>query len=557
MIRETLRNLPYGLGDTFRRILLKIAKTPSKAELARKVFAWATVAKRPLHVEELKEAVAFEPDDKAWDEDKVPHEDLMFECCRGLIIKDEADETVHFAHHTVRQYLTGGLTTKVDPFFEISLENADLFAGKICVAYLSFSDFETQITANKPMAVLEKKGVLESGGPLWIPSILGIRPPMSNIPYRLLRGNSVLRPSNSDYWKHLIPDPKSRHSLSTDLKDKYRLLCYAIKYWEPHTRSLGIGYGSFEYNFCPRLGVFVKHKTLAFDFRPWGANQHIGPYGCEGCPSSSTESLGAKDLPFTSMIHYAAEVGNLSLLRIYDVRGTSLDHIRHERYQQTTLLIACRHNRIRIVKYLTMLEIYDIADGRAVNAAATAGHAEVVQYLINLEQYSFQKGLVPLLLAAKHGIDAVVGVLADAGADLDGCDEQTGMTIVETAAFHGRDSVIRTLIRRGAWFTVHKNRTNALHLAVAKGHATVVRTLLELHFPIHETDSIGRTALHIAVESEQSIVEEILYEYGADVDPVYGSGPEWSCQDLPIVQQILSDKRVSLNSLQSNGSWMS
>ena len=250
----------------------------------------------------------------------------MFESCRGLIIKDETDETAHFAHHTVRQYLTGGLTTKVDPQYEVLAENAEVLAGETCVAYLSFSDFETQITSTTSTFRLEHKGVLESGGPLWITSILGIREPMFDVPYRLLRGDPALRPSQSGYWKHLVPNPKPKISPSTHLMDKYRLLSYAIENWEPHTRL----YHFLAFSPHPRLGRLAMHKTLAFEFRPWGPNQHFGPYGCVGCPRPSAGSLVAKDLPYMSMIHYAAEVGNSALL--YFGLTPESGYIYHERY---------------------------------------------------------------------------------------------------------------------------------------------------------------------------------------------------------------------------------
>lgn len=276
MIRETLNNLSEGLGSTYRRILLKISENSSRAKLAQKVFEWATVAKRPLRVEELREAVAFDSDDKSWDGNKVPYEESMFESCRGLIVQDEDDNTAHFADHTVQQYLTGGLTTKVDPEFEVSVANANVLAGQTCVAYLSFSDFESQITLPATTAGLEQRGLLESGGPLWIPSVLGIRRPMFDIPYRLLRGEPTVRPLDSEYLRHLTPKPKTKISPSTGLKVKYRLLCYAVDCWEPHTRS----YQSSDSVFGRRLESLAKHKILPFDFRPWGNNQHFGPYGC-------------------------------------------------------------------------------------------------------------------------------------------------------------------------------------------------------------------------------------------------------------------------------------
>ena len=491
MIRETLDNLPEGLGGTYKRILVKISRSPLRARLARKFFQWATVVLRPLHVEELKEAVAFSPQDKHWEEDKIPNEDFMFESCRGLIIKDEDDGTVHFAHHTVRQYLIGGLATKVDPSFEVSTPDADYLAGLTCVAYLSFSDFENQLTSTTPTATLEQKGVLESGGPLWIPSILGIRKPMFNIPYKMLRGDSASQPSDFVYWKHLRRQPKPSYSPSTDLKDKYRLLCYAIENWEPHTRSVHI----HDPVYARRFEHLAKHKKLAFDFRPWGLNQHFGPYGCAGCPSSRDQSPVAKDLPYMSMIHYAARVGNMALLVFHDSAEMKLkDYLNHEMDHEETLLIACRHNRIKVVEYLVQQAEYDVSDGRAVNAAAAAGHADVLHYLLTLGQYRVrQQGHIPLLLAAKNGHEAIILLLAEAGVDFFAHEERNIETIAALEDLS--DCHIQTA-------------TAATYLAARNGHVEAARRLLECVSPkSHDT---ARHALHVAAELGDSAVIEVL-----------------------------------------------
>ena len=542
MIRETLDNLPEGLGGTYKRILVTISRSPLRARLARKIFQWVTVALRPLHVEELKEAVAFSPQDTCWEEDKIPNEDLMFESCRGLIIKDEDDGTVHFAHHTVRQYLIGGLATKVDLYFEVLTQDADIFAGLTCVAYLSFSDFETQLTSSTPKINLEQKGILQSGGPLWIPSMLGIRRPMFDLPYKMLRVDSGSQTSDFDYWKHLRPQPKPKHSPSTDLKDKYRLLCYTIENWEPHSRSV-----DRDYPYCRLIKNFAKHKILAFDFRPWGLNQHFGPYGCVGCPSSRDQSPIAKDLPYMSMVHYAARVGNMMLLTSPDSSEMKLkDYLHHERYHQETLLIACRHNRIRIVEYLVQLAEYDVSDGRAVNAAAAAGHADVLQCLLGLAQYPVkQQGHIPLLLAAKSGHETVIMLLAEAGVNFFAYEERNRETIAASGVL-GDDEALNSE-RPPQIFA--QTATAALYLAVKNGHLAASRILLG------HGGLIQSISLHLAAESGHSAIVEFLLENGAsflktnDETPVHLAAKGGHINVLAIFKKWGLIKKTAVNEL--------
>ena len=79
IIRETLRNLPDGLVETYERILTKIGRNAVRSNIARKVFVWTVCAQRPMKTEEVREAVAFELSDKSWDLDRIPDDDLMIE----------------------------------------------------------------------------------------------------------------------------------------------------------------------------------------------------------------------------------------------------------------------------------------------------------------------------------------------------------------------------------------------------------------------------------------------------------------------------------------------
>ena len=511
VIRTILTDLPVGLGETYRRILTGISQSPSRAQLAQKMFKWAAVAKRPLNIEEFKEAAAFDPSDRSWNEDRIPHEDHMFESCRGLIIKDADDQTVRLAHHTVLQYLTTGLSTIIDPFFKISTIEAEIFAGKTCMSYLLFSDFETQLTTAQ--LGLGDQGVLQSGGPLKIPNILGIKAPIA-LPHRLFREKKHSRALQMDYSKHLNSKLSAKRNPPVALNEKYRLLQYVIDYWESHVRSFPTTTAQLD---C-RLGRLALEKTLAFEFRPWGPNQHYGPYGCVGCPSPSTADLVATDLPHISMLHYAAKVGNMPLLLLTEdlllipQRRDTFAYLDHERYHNETLLTACRHGRTEIVKHLLSIRPLEIS--RIPSPAPISGPSETLEYLPDVKQsWIRQRGGDMLLAAAENGCDAVIDVLVEAGVSLEATDKHTGRGVLELAAMNGHDSVVRSLFKRGARTQISSeldpNQT-ALSLAAMNGHAAAARALLEFDpWPLNSR----ALALHAAARSGHSAVAEVLLQY--------------------------------------------
>lgn len=59
-IRETIQSLPKDLPETYERALHRIRKG-GKVDIATRVFCLVAGAKRPLSVEELREAMAVEP----------------------------------------------------------------------------------------------------------------------------------------------------------------------------------------------------------------------------------------------------------------------------------------------------------------------------------------------------------------------------------------------------------------------------------------------------------------------------------------------------------------
>lgn len=94
---------------------------------------------------EMREAIAFTIDDRQYDETKIPNDlTRLVRACGNLVLIDEGTQEVQFAHYTVQQYFLEQ-ERAASSSFRITREDADVHRGELCVAFLSFSDFETQV----------------------------------------------------------------------------------------------------------------------------------------------------------------------------------------------------------------------------------------------------------------------------------------------------------------------------------------------------------------------------------------------------------------------------
>lgn len=99
-IVKALQNLPRNLEETYDRLLGRIIGI-ERREFVRRMFDWIICSCRPLHMDELREAIAFTIGDRSWDATKIPN-DLrrLIRACGNLIMIDEETLEVHLAHYT-------------------------------------------------------------------------------------------------------------------------------------------------------------------------------------------------------------------------------------------------------------------------------------------------------------------------------------------------------------------------------------------------------------------------------------------------------------------------
>ncbi|KAF8242656.1 hypothetical protein K440DRAFT_671281 [Wilcoxina mikolae CBS 423.85] len=263
-IRAALRNLPKDLPETYQRALEKIHKRiTSDALMAKKTFQWIICAKRPLFMDELKEALAVKPGDKDLNYNRIPNDDSrIIRACANLVVFDKDTCKVSLAHHTVQEFLLGRpMSTAISSTFRFNLSRANNELAEVCLTYFHFNAFETQLTHT-----------------------VDVPAPDMDVLVSELRNNR--RHSIVSFGRY------GRNFRKKIDWEGHRLLQYLIEYWLYHTAEL-TPYDSDLWNSFQNL---VLDKSLPFNFKPW---KEVSPNPA---------------LPYLPILAWAIEEENVALL---------------------------------------------------------------------------------------------------------------------------------------------------------------------------------------------------------------------------------------------------
>ena len=573
LIGDILRDLPEGLAGTYRRILRKLQKSAWKTKIAAKAFRWIACAQRPLKIDELKEAIKCENSDKSWRDAATMGDEELVRSFGALVCLDAEDQTIRFVHHTVLQFLFSA--EEISPIFHFSQAQAHCFVGEICVVYLNFSDFETSLTPRPPEHKVQDAGIFQAGAMSTIPIVLGVGRSLFRVAYRYYGGIQATTGPTIDHHKLF----NTRHKpvkpiepVSLVLARKYRLLDYVVTYWDYHTKWLR------EENIATWTSFrdLALNKCLPFDFRKWGFNEHHGSYGCSSCEPGSSEDA-SRILPFTTLIHYAAQIGHVPLLRLfrkhYGNMGGLQGYLLHES-PNGPLLVACLHEQIDVLEDL-LHHYAACVDGdmfkTALHGAAFWGYENALCTLLP-HATVFEANLSDALPIAIHrGNILCAKRLFEAGATFD-VSISSHREALDAVIEGNLDSILAMLISgrqlnvvdvgnlkfadhgglgpRGLMFAAQRGLTLtikaildtgagiddrddsgrvALHYAAEMGHISVIRLLFEHNCIVNANSTTEGTALHLASMHGHTYAVQMLCEYGATV---HGDGALGKCNAL-------------------------
>ncbi|KAL8400658.1 hypothetical protein RB594_000889 [Gaeumannomyces avenae] len=467
-IRQALADLPKDLPSTFSRILQK-SETLGK-DYQQKTLELVTAARRPLTTDELREALSVTPGNTDWSPAQLLNDiHSTLACCGGLVIVDEEDFAVRLVHHSVKQFLLGGLESLSGAMF--TLDSALATMAHIILTYLNYGAFDTKLSASvapQVMAATAPQKIIQSS--------LGTTT-SGRIQEAALR---LWKPEEADGLALRQLTHNDGHIIFTQLLDKYL--------------------GKIDIS---DVGVLAQRAVEA------GYKDGVQLLLDEG---ADTET---KDLRGETLLHLAVFHGYNGVVRLLfdngaDTEAKGLDG-------RTPLHVAARSKNASVVSLLLDMGANIEAAGndglRSLDIATRLESQNILRLLLdrgaNLEAPN-RDGRSPLQWLARYGHRNTAQILLDNGADIEATDAN-GRRPLNLAATHGNEDVVPLLLNNGADIeATDTNGRRPLHMAAENGHIGVVRLLLGKGADAKAEDSKGKRPVDLAMARERKDIARLL-----------------------------------------------
>ena len=463
-MRDSLNALPTGVYDIYKEEMVRISeKSEEDNILAQRAFSYIFCAKRPLHVEELRHALAVEANDIVLDEEAFVESETLLNASSGLIRIDDVSNTIGLVHYTLKEYL--------ENHPEYLLPNPETIIATTCLTYLSFEVFDS--------------------GPCSDTEALEQR----------LRDYKFLDYASRHWGHHVAGGECQMDLLFTYLEDDQKLSCFVqVLHLNPKWTD-------------DRRDQFPKRYSSLHVSSYWGLVNIVKILLDKGLDVNIQDSYGATPL------QVAARNGHEPVVRL--LLENEADISTENKKGETALYWAARNGHKTIVGLLleggAVVSTKDNEGWNALDWAVLEGNSEIVRELlehgVDAENDGRNKALV---LAAWEGHDDTVQMLLDNGADVNAKD-WLGSTPLDWATPVGHETTVRTLLRNGANVnSCDRYENTALHWAIL--YEPIVQLLLGNSANVDVKNNTGQTALCWAARDGSAAVVELLAQRTADIN---------------------------------------
>ncbi|KAI1075988.1 hypothetical protein F5B20DRAFT_557779 [Whalleya microplaca] len=461
-IGQALRNLPKDLPETFSRILRKARGAGECYQ--KRVFELCTVACRPLTTQELQEAMSVVPGNADWNPARLINDIYsVLAYCGSLITVDEEELTVQLVHHSVKQFLLGGLEGSIGESF--TMESAHRMMADIVITYLNYGIFNTQLSTRIVPQIdyemVPAKIIRSTLNP----------PTVRNLALKLLKSHF-----QHDYGiRNVLAD--ASNNFNQPSKVNFQFYHYAKLYWLQHAQCTIDQEPPVQALFITML----KEKRAEIDIND-GSGQALLSWAVKSGREVMVRLL-LRDVGLEvqdNFLELPAKTGHDSMCQLLMDSGAKIDEWSSE---APSLLQAARNGHQAIVRLL-------------------------LDYGANVEEKL--NGITSLYLAASTGHTAVVQLLLGKGADIEARSD-FGITALISAASVGERNAVQLLIDSGADIEARSDfGITALISAASVGKRDIVQLLIDSGADIERRSDHGITALIDAAQNEHEAIFQLL-----------------------------------------------
>lgn len=420
-VRETVSQLPKqvsGSGEDKRLEVLNQAyefaweringQKEGFRNVATRVLAWISSAKRLLSTKELQHALAVKVGTDVFDKDAIPQVQDMVSFCAGLVTVDEESDVIRLVHYTTQEFFD---SKKIDWF-----PNAEVMIAESCISYLSLEEFGEWCLDNYDLAYLSSYGLYKYASHYWgdHARVAGRKVDESVIGFLM----SGARASNAF---HVMLE---RFPMSEKIEGE----TYSHEFHDFRLRRLS-----------PVSGL---HLAVLFELD--GAINMLLKNGCD--------INGRKGLEVTPLL-MAIDNGHIGIAEMLLDNGAHMGFV--PGLSLIYLAVAMESDNYS-ERFIQRLIAKGISDGENFSLyllpAAEFGREAIVKFLLDKgadihvtdEEYL----QTPLHKAAEQGQEAVMKLLLDEGANIEAADD-SGARPLHMAA-DGQEAVMKLLLDKGA-----------------------------------------------------------------------------------------------------------
>ena len=548
-IIQALENLPPDLPATYQRILSRI--TGTQAELLKPVFGWVLVARQPLTLAQLREAIAIEPCQPYTVEKRIRKDmSRAIEWSKSLLVLDEDASTVQLTHPSVKQFFLDPSRPAIlagSTFDNVQLEN---LAGEVCVTYLHFSDFERTLVGRYP------------GGAEAIPKSV-----YSNMTAESSKSKTVSRIAEK-FWRFKTTGqaPALGRALDDARYATYQpvlasqsaelghpFLSYASQFWLEHSPAYDPSFKTYN------LWVQLLSGSHHLAYTPWTlgewdrGDQKIWDFINTNDHGALLYFIGNNSDSFSQKQEYRVV---LEVMRNANRRVLSqLQKLRKPWYSMVldffALLLAkmVDEEDVDLITWALRLGVDPDTQVPVANLSSSyldydLSRNEIESWKIHPDELLAQLpaplqsyrppvkapsepsigalSLTPLALAVTKGHERLASAVMDAGANVNGYQLKSGETPLISAIKDGHRSIAVKLITRGSDVNQSSRGNHMTPLITAIAYLPDLATLLiDAGASVHTVQGDGGCPLTAAMLFDRHKLIKVLLDAGADITATY------------------------------------